>query len=56
MEDAVVVNIYWYVIITALVWLPLTIQIICYSAIFVKVHTDIIQIIDSSKMYCVLAQ
>ncbi|XP_050302971.1 substance-K receptor-like [Anthonomus grandis grandis] len=35
-EDAIVVNIYWYVIITALVLLPLSIQMICYSAIFVK--------------------
>lgn len=56
MEDAVVVNIYWYVIITALVWLPLTIQIICYSAIFVKVHIDLIQITDGTELYCVSAQ
>ncbi|XP_066153339.1 substance-K receptor-like [Euwallacea fornicatus] len=37
-EQSVVVNIYWYVIITALVWLPLTIQIMCYSAIFIKLN------------------
>lgn len=36
-EQALLVNIYWYVIVTALVWLPLTIQIICYTTIFVKV-------------------
>ncbi|CAG9763401.1 unnamed protein product [Ceutorhynchus assimilis] len=37
-EETIVVNIYWYVIITALVWLPLSIQIICYSAIFIKLN------------------
>ncbi|XP_066258265.1 substance-K receptor-like [Euwallacea similis] len=37
-EQSVVVNIYWYVIITALVWLPLIIQIMCYSAIFIKLN------------------
>ncbi|XP_076250782.1 neuromedin-K receptor-like [Rhynchophorus ferrugineus] len=37
-EDAVIINIYWYVIITVLVWLPLSIQIVCYSTIFVKLN------------------
>uniref|UniRef100_A0AAR5PMD9 G-protein coupled receptors family 1 profile domain-containing protein n=2 Tax=Dendroctonus ponderosae TaxID=77166 RepID=A0AAR5PMD9_DENPD len=37
-EQVIVTNIYWYVIITALVWLPLTIQIICYTTIFFKLN------------------
>ncbi|KAL1494182.1 hypothetical protein ABEB36_009821 [Hypothenemus hampei] len=37
-EEAIIINIYWYVIITALVWLPLTIQIICYGTIFIKLN------------------
>ncbi|XP_030758668.1 substance-K receptor-like [Sitophilus oryzae] len=37
-ENVVVINVYWYVIITVLVWLPLSIQIICYSAIFIKLN------------------
>ncbi|XP_056638901.1 neuropeptide Y receptor type 2-like [Diorhabda sublineata] len=35
-ENLLVINIYWYVIITVMVWLPMTIQLICYISIFVK--------------------
>lgn len=35
-ENLVVINIYWYVIITVMVWIPLIIQILCYISIFLK--------------------
>ncbi|CAG9863801.1 unnamed protein product [Phyllotreta striolata] len=35
-ENVVFLNIYWYVIITVMVYLPLIIQIICYITIFLK--------------------
>jgi hypothetical protein len=35
-EQGVITNIYWHVIISLLVWLPLTIQLICYVSIFIK--------------------
>ncbi|XP_019880039.2 substance-P receptor isoform X2 [Aethina tumida] len=37
-ENSMVLNIYWYVIITVLVWIPLSIQIICYVSIFIKLR------------------
>ncbi|XP_018326480.1 substance-K receptor [Agrilus planipennis] len=37
-EDTVALNIYWHVIITMLVWLPLLIMLICYISIYVKLH------------------
>lgn len=35
-ENAVAINIFWYIIISIIVWIPLTIQLICYISIFVK--------------------
>nr|XP_023026326.1 mu-type opioid receptor [Leptinotarsa decemlineata] len=35
-ENVLVTNIYWYVLTAILIWLPLSIQIICYISIFVK--------------------
>ncbi|XP_030081980.1 galanin receptor type 1 [Drosophila hydei] len=35
-ENTNVLPKYWYVLITVLVWLPLSIMLICYTAIFVK--------------------
>ncbi|XP_018566370.1 neuropeptide Y receptor type 2 isoform X3 [Anoplophora glabripennis] len=37
-EKTIVINMYWYVIITILVWLPLTIQVICYASILIKLN------------------
>nr|CAH7727096.1 unnamed protein product [Callosobruchus chinensis] len=37
-ENTLVINIYWYVLITVLVWLPLSVQIICYISIFIKLN------------------
>ncbi|KAJ8953949.1 hypothetical protein NQ318_019192, partial [Aromia moschata] len=37
-EKVLIINMYWYVIITVLVWLPLSIQLICYVTIFVKLN------------------
>ncbi|KAJ8916121.1 hypothetical protein NQ315_004488 [Exocentrus adspersus] len=37
-EKTIVLNMYWYVIITILVWLPLTIQLICYASILIKLN------------------
>ncbi|CAH1968961.1 unnamed protein product [Acanthoscelides obtectus] len=37
-ENTLIINIYWYVMITVLVWLPLSIQIICYISIFIKLN------------------
>ncbi|EFA01257.2 Tachykinin-like peptides receptor 86C [Tribolium castaneum] len=37
-ENTMITNIYWHVIITVLVWLPLTIQLICYITIFIKLN------------------
>lgn len=37
-ENTNVLPKYWYVLITVLVWLPLSIMLICYTAIFVKVR------------------
>lgn len=36
-EDPKFVPIYWHVIIAALVWFPLCVMVICYTAIFWKV-------------------
>ena len=33
-ENTTILPIYWHVLIAALVWFPLTIQLICYAAIF----------------------
>ncbi|XP_050502121.1 melatonin receptor type 1A [Diabrotica virgifera virgifera] len=35
-ENLIVSNMYWYVIVAILVWLPMTIQLICYISIFIK--------------------
>ncbi|CAH1274885.1 unnamed protein product [Diabrotica balteata] len=35
-ENLMVSNMYWYVIVAILVWLPMTIQLICYISIFIK--------------------
>ncbi|XP_044269870.1 substance-K receptor isoform X2 [Tribolium madens] len=37
-ENTMITNIYWHVIITVLVWIPLTIQLICYITIFIKLN------------------
>ncbi|XP_063911000.1 C-X-C chemokine receptor type 2 [Zophobas morio] len=37
-ENTFMTTIYWHVIITVLVWLPLTIQLICYGSIFIKLR------------------
>ncbi|GJQ80969.1 hypothetical protein Trydic_g4786 [Trypoxylus dichotomus] len=37
-ENIIVVNIYWHVIITMLVWLPLIIMLVCYTGIFIKLN------------------
>ncbi|XP_060521574.1 substance-K receptor-like [Cylas formicarius] len=37
-EHIIVTNMYWFVIITVLVLIPLTIQIICYTSIFIKLN------------------
>lgn len=37
-ENTTILPKYWYVLITVMVWLPLAIMLICYSAIFYKVH------------------
>lgn len=44
-ENLVVINIYWYVIITVMVWIPLIIQILCYISIFLKVSLKLINVI-----------
>lgn len=36
-EDTIVINIYWHIIITMLVWVPLIIMLACYISIFIKV-------------------
>lgn len=38
-ENTNVLPKYWYVLITVLVWLPLGIMLICYTAIFIKVSS-----------------
>lgn len=37
-EDTAIIYIYWHVIITMLVWLPLIIILICYILMFIKVR------------------
>ncbi|XP_072381272.1 melanopsin-like isoform X2 [Diabrotica undecimpunctata] len=37
-ENLMVSNMYWYVIVAILVWLPMTIQLICYISIFIKLN------------------
>lgn len=35
-EEKIVMPIYWYVVIVFVVWLPLLIMVLCYSALFIK--------------------
>jgi hypothetical protein len=35
-EETKVMPIYWYVVIVFVVWLPLVIMVLCYSALFFK--------------------
>lgn len=37
-ENTIIINIYWHVIITMMVWLPLIVMLVCYVSIFVKVR------------------
>lgn len=37
-EDPIFLPMYWHVIISALVWFPLCVMVICYTAIFWKVY------------------
>jgi hypothetical protein len=32
--------IYWYVVIVFVVWLPLLVMVLCYSALFIKVSSS----------------
>lgn len=51
-ENTQVLPNYWYVLITVLVWLPLGIMLICYTAIFIKVGYGCDALLCSNPSAC----
>ncbi|XP_037941391.1 neuropeptide Y receptor type 2-like [Teleopsis dalmanni] len=37
-ENTTILPKYWYFLITVMVWFPLMVMVICYTAIFIKIH------------------